>query len=194
MTKEFKKMGFGRLESLIDLFNSTFMQSHNTVIEGGADEPYYLPAGIEAASALGSERFHRIIFTRDYFSSALHEIAHWCIAGAQRRAQPDYGYWYAPDGRSEAQQQAFEQVEVKPQALERIFARASGQAFRISADNLNGGFAASEEFAQNIHQQTLEYCKNGLPKRAQQLVDGMQRVFNTKNILCASEYSLEELL
>lgn len=194
MTDEFKKMCSGRLERLIDLFNSTFMQSHNTVIEGGAAEPYYLPATVGGAPSLGSERFHKVIFTQDYFSSALHEIAHWCIAGAERRALPDYGYWYAPDGRTKAQQHAFEQVEVKPQALERIFARATGQAFRISADNLDGGFTASTGFTESIHMQTITYCQEGLPERAQRLVEGMQRVFNTQNVLCASMYSLEELV
>lgn len=187
MAKEFKNMCFGRLETLINLFNGTFMQSHNTVLVGGAKEPFYAPAG-------GSERFDRVIFTQDYFSSALHEIAHWCIAGKERRTQPDYGYWYAPDGRTEAQQRAFEQVEVKPQAMERIMAKACEQPFRISADNLEAGLSASDSFAENIHAQTLVYCRDGFPERAQRLLEGMQREFQTGNVLQSSLYSFEELV
>src|SRR3546814_2809228 len=48
-------------------------------------------------------------------------VAHWCLAGAARRRQDDYGYWYAADGRDLEQQHLFEQVEVKPQALELLF-------------------------------------------------------------------------
>ncbi len=53
-----------------------------------------------------------------FYASALHEIAHWCIAGENRCQQVDYGYWYEPNGRSEERQFEFEKVEVKPQALE----------------------------------------------------------------------------
>ena len=54
---------------------------------------------------------NRIVFTHDYFASALHEVAHWCVAGPERRRLTDYGYWYAPDGRTEKQQMEFERVE-----------------------------------------------------------------------------------
>ncbi len=37
---------------------------------------------------------------------------------------PDLGYWYAPDGRIEEQQALFEQVEIKPQAIEWLFAKS----------------------------------------------------------------------
>ena len=42
-----------------------------------------------------------------------------------------------------AQQQAFERVEVKPQALEWLFNLCCGHRFRISADNLEAGRGAS---------------------------------------------------
>lgn len=58
------------------------------------------------------------------FNSALHEISHWTIAGAKRRLLPDLGYWYAPDGRTKEQQDLFEQVEIKPQAIEWLFAQS----------------------------------------------------------------------
>lgn len=68
----------------------------------------------------------------------MHEISHWTIAGAKRRLLPDLGYWYAPDGRTKEQQDLFEQVEVKPQAIEWLFAQSFGRKFRVSLDNLTG--------------------------------------------------------
>src|SRR3546814_12851389 len=63
-------------------------------------------------------------------------VAHWCLAGAARRRQDDYGYWYAADGRDLEQQHLFEQVEVKPQALELLFSDVCGLNFCVSVDNL----------------------------------------------------------
>ena len=105
-------------------FNRAFSLTENTVLEGGANEPYYRP---------GSPNV--IYFREDYSRSALHEVAHWCVAGAARRGLPDYGYWYAPDGRDEAQQAAFYGVEVRPQAIEKMFCEALGIDFKVSVDN-----------------------------------------------------------
>ncbi|TQV67782.1 elongation factor P hydroxylase [Exilibacterium tricleocarpae] len=146
-------------DHLIDVFERNFLASHNTRLVKNGVEPVYLPA------RRPGER-HRIVFTRDYFASALHEVAHWCIAGPQRRLLQDYGYWYQPDGRSAEQQRRFEQVEVKPQALEWVFATAAGYRFRVSADNLNGGAAPSADFLGAIYRQVLAYCEGGLPARA----------------------------
>ena len=44
----------------------------------------------------------------------------------------------AKDGRDEEQQKAFEQVEVKPQAIEWAFSIACDFKFNFSLDNLNG--------------------------------------------------------
>src|SRR5690606_1871522 len=128
-----------RASTVVRIFNELFVSSHHTRLEGGAEEPLY------QASAAPDQLSHCIKFTRDYFASALHEISHWCIAGPKRRLLEDYGYWYAPDGRNAAQQKVFEQVEVKPQALEWIFSEAAGYRFRLSADNLDGGVGHSEE-------------------------------------------------
>ena len=124
-----------RAQDLEQLFAQTFAAGYQTVLVGGAEEPLYQP---------GSP--HRIVYTRDYFRSALHEVAHWCVAGEARRQQPDYGYWYAPDGRDALQQRAFEQVEVKPQALEMLFCEACGHPFAVSLDNLEGAAEGSQEF------------------------------------------------
>ena len=116
---------------LIQLFSECFASSHNTTLVGNAEEPLYTPALKDNAA--------QIHFRADYFSSALHEIAHWCIAGEERRAQVDYGYWYIADGRDKAQQTAFFDVEVKPQALEWLFSEACNYPFTVSVDNVVAG-------------------------------------------------------
>lgn len=148
-------------DDLVALFNRLFAERHNTVLEKGGDEPLYLPAGARCGP-------HRLVFKHDYFASALHEIAHWCIAGEQRRKQKDYGYWYAPDGRTKQQQRKFERVEVKPQALEWIFAKAARYKFSISNDNLAADAAPNHAFELAVYQQVLCYCGQGLPSRAAQ--------------------------
>jgi elongation factor P hydroxylase len=140
--------------NLVVLFEKIFLLSHGTRLLGGGEEPEYIPA-----AGLNSE--HTIIFTRNYFASALHEIAHWCIAGEQRRQLPDYGYWYAPDGRTAEQQKKFEQVEAKPQALEWFFSRACGSVFRLSVDNLNGDVGVTESFKESVLREAKGYCLKG---------------------------------
>lgn len=152
---------------LIRLFNAAFAASHNTVLLGGGSEPVYLPADVHNPR-------HRIIFTRDYFASALHEIAHWCLAGKQRRLQVDYGYWYHPDGRTAGEQAKFERVECKPQAIEWAFHLAAGSTFRVSADNLTGAAVNTSAFRERILVQLHHYCQRGFPPRAQRCI----------NILC----------
>ncbi len=116
-----------RLESV---FRACFNESENTLLRGGAVEPFYQPAG-------GERSVNLLIYREDFFASALHEIAHWCVAGNARRRQRDFGYWYAPEGRSSQQQTAFEAMEVKPQALEWFFSKACGYRFQVSVDNFN---------------------------------------------------------
>lgn len=147
-----------RCEDLIELFRSTFFNDFFTVLVGGADEPLYLPAEGDTPA--------RIFFRQDYFSSALHEISHWLIAGEQRRLQQDYGYWYCPDGRDEQQQQAFERVEVAPQALEWILSHACRRRFRLSLDNLHGDTGDSRPFAESVCRQAQCLAEGGLSARA----------------------------
>ncbi len=84
-----------------------------------------------------SERpYNVILFAHGYYSSALHEIAHWLVAGEARRKLEDFGYWYEPDGRSAERQREFESAEIKPQAIEWVLATAAGFRYFASADNL----------------------------------------------------------
>jgi len=167
---------------LIRLFDTAVGQRYRTRLHGGSEEPVYLPA----------ERpgdFHGIHFTHDYFASALHEVAHWCVAGEQRRQLTDYGYWYAPDGRDERQQALFEQVEIKPQALEWIFATACGFPFKVSVDNLTGNASASDSFRFSICQQTHRYCEEGLPYRAGLFTEQLKKFYGVDNPLSQACYS-----
>ena len=109
---------------LISLFNQTFIEMFDTELIGGADEPLYRPM-TKTESA-------KVIFREDYISSALHEISHWVIAGDARRLLEDYGYWYETDGRDTCQQKAFEDVEIKPQAIELLFHFAANIPFKGS--------------------------------------------------------------
>lgn len=144
--------------ALIELFNTLFEERDHTVLLGGADEPVYLPARDECVPA-------QVIFTQDYVSSALHEVAHWCLAGAERRQQLDYGYWYCPE-RSRQQQQDFEHAEVRPQALEAVFSDACGHSFRPSYDRLAEPNYRSVKFEHAITAQKQRFLDRGLPPRA----------------------------
>ncbi|MFV0276297.1 MAG: elongation factor P hydroxylase [Parahaliea sp.] len=162
------------------VFERCFGASERTRLIGGAMEPEYVPAGETGPG--GVCQHHRLYYRQDYFASALHEVAHWCIAGLTRRRQRDFGYWYIPDGRSPAQQAAFQQVEVAPQALEWCLARACGHPFRVSLDNLEGGEAARREelaFKRAVCAAARERCRRGLSPRAACLFDALVVEFGT---------------
>ena len=155
------------------VFHACFSRSFRVRLTGGHIEPLYLPtAGVDSHA--------EIRYREDYVSSALHEVAHWCIAGQARRQQTDYGYWYAPDGRSPGQQAAFERVEVKPQALEWIFSNAVGIRFHISADNLNNeALSFSTGFKEAGRTQVFTYLDTGLPPRAGRFVQALAVEFES---------------
>ncbi len=151
-------------QDLIQLFDNTFSDKYNTRLVKGGDEPIYVPASNECT-------YHQIIFARGYYSSAFHEIAHWCHAGKKRRLLEDYGYWYEPDGRDQAQQHKFEQVEIIPQAIEWAFHVAVNKKFNVSADNLNGCETDTDKFKLKVYQQVMIFIEHGFPVRAQQFID-----------------------
>ena len=162
-----------RCQDLVNIFAECFEQSHNTVLIAGAEEPLYQVADQDCSK-------NRIYFTRDYYASGLHEIAHWLVAGEERRRLEDYGYWYAPDGRSEEQQAEFEKVEAKPQALECILSRAAAFPFRVSADNAEAGLMPSEEFCHAIFKQLQNYCEGALNERSQKLIEALSSYYGTE--------------
>lgn len=156
---------------LEQIFKGCFAASYGTVLVGGGSEPLYI------ASRSAPREPHRVIYREDYFASALHEIAHWCIAGSNRRTSDDYGYWYAPDGRTPLQQGDFERVEAKPQALEWIFSDACKWHFELSADNLAGGNGPTESFATAVSAQKEKYLHEGVPIRAASFRHALERHF-----------------
>lgn len=153
-----------QVDWLILHFNHWF--SHlNVCLVKGDFEPEYFPAT--------SNSYAKIQFAHGFFNSALHEISHWTIAGEERRKLPDLGYWYAPDGRTQEQQALFEQVEIKPQAIEWMFAKAFGRKFRVSLDNLTGEGGDGSTFKDNVYAQVQRYF-NGeakLPRDAKRFIE-----------------------
>ncbi len=160
-------------QDLITIFNRTFLAEYNTKLELGGDEPVYLPADEKIP-------YHRIIFARGFYASALHEIAHWCVAGPQRRLLEDFGYWYEPDGRTEAVQQAFENVEIRPQAYEWLLSVSAGFPFNVSCDNLNGDFEPNRlVFMDKVHKEVIDILDAGLPPRVAQLSEALRHFYQT---------------
>lgn len=156
------------------LFADCFGSTYHTCLRGGADEPLYQPANINESE------MHTIYYRYDYFASALHEIAHWCIAGVRRRTLEDYGYWYAEDGRDLKQQAEFESVEIRPQAIEWAFSLACRKPFRVSIDNLEGAASNERVFSENVKAQLMNYQATGFPKRAAIFLQALHNFYHTQ--------------
>jgi elongation factor P hydroxylase len=173
-SKTIDKWQSTRLETL---FSMCFEQAFSTILKGGAHEPLYMPA-------VEPEHQHVIFYRYDYFSSALHEVAHWCLAGAQRRLTEDYGYWYEPDGRNAAQQLAFQKVEIKPQAIEMAFSIACSKPFSVSVDNLGESCEQRQAdnkaaFEEAVNGQYREFLEKGFPSRAAIFIKALNEAFST---------------
>ena len=152
------------VEALVGVFNRVFQAADATILCGGADEPYYEPGAPSV-----------IYFRDDFDRSALHEVAHWCVAGPVRRGLPDYGYWYAPDGRNAEQQSAFYSVEVKPQAIEALFCEALDLPFAVSVDNLTVDASCPQivDFEAAVDRQIARFRAQGLPDRARRFSEAL---------------------
>ena len=171
---------------LILHFNHWFSHLNVTLIKGDF-EPEYFPATSDTSA--------RIQFAHGFFNSALHEISHWTIAGEERRKLADLGYWYAPDGRTAEQQALFEQVEIKPQAIEWLFAQAFGRKFRVSLDNLTGDAGNGSTFKDNVFEQLQKYF-NGeakLPRDAERFIHCICICCRAGNPLQIDEFKREML-
>ena len=174
------------IDDLIHIFYQCFFDSYNTKLILGDDEPIYLPSDQHTP-------FNRIIFAHGFYSSALHEISHWLIAGQSRRALVDFGYWYVPDGRNESEQALFQVVEVKPQALEWILSKACNFKFRISNDNLDGVCGDSEAFKNAVYNQVLCYLEKGLPERAATLKKALCTFYQVDENFNPQDFSKDAL-
>ena len=170
-----------KIQDIIQLFNQCFATEFNTRLVRGNDEPIYLPAnksdiGIEAQS------YAQVVFAHGYYASAMHEIAHWCLAGEKRRELVDFGYWYCPDGRTADQQAEFQKVEIKPQAIEWGLCVAAGFEFNVSCDNLTGDEFGQQPdhhaFRAQVYEQVKIYVEQGFPARAQTLMQALSQFYN----------------
>ncbi|MCY4045977.1 MAG: elongation factor P hydroxylase [Cellvibrionales bacterium] len=173
-------------QDLIRIFNQLFQDSEQTCLVRGNAEPIYLPANDQ-------KKWHEIHFAHGFFASALHEIAHWCIAGPERRKQVDYGYWYEPNTRSIETQSAFAEVEAKPQALEWIFHQAAGHAFVVSLDNLALEACDMSEFKSAIVLEAKRYQSMGLPKRAKHFQQALATFYGQETALTCYSFDLAEI-
>lgn len=164
---------------LIRLFNTTFGESDNTYLVAGDGEPVYRPASNRRSQ-------HQVIFAHGFARSALHEVAHWCLAGKVRRQLTDFGYWYAPDGRSPELQAVFEQVEVGPQAVEWYLSLAAGITFEISVDNLSGSQPPNRvAFLQAVIARAYQRAEHGWPPRAVRFAAVLQAHFQQPPVTLA---------
>ena len=161
------------LPVFLNLLNTKYLNKFNTMIIGGFDEPFY------QASVSGNSS--EIQFSHDYFRSALHELAHWCVAGVERRKIDDYGYWYAEDGRDQKQQDAFFQMEIKPQAIEWAFSIVCGVKFEASVDNLHNSITGVDEFEKNLVVQLRSSLANGFNQRVTEIIQSIAEHQNIEN-------------
>lgn len=130
-------------------------------IQGGADEPFY-----EAAK----DGKKAVLYFRDnYPRSLLHELSHYCLAGDRRRKLDDFGYWYFPCGRTEEEQLLFEQVEARPQGLEKAMCEAIGIKFSPSLDDFSGR-PASDSFLQQLDKAYQEMLISAPPTASKVLI------------------------
>jgi len=164
--------------AIVGVFDQIFGSSDATCLRGGAEEPLYQPDTVSGSAI--------VYFRHDYLRSALHEVAHWCLAGAVRRRFTDYGYWYTPDNRDKVRQAAFYQVEVRPQALEWIFCDTLRIPFSVSLDNF--GVTSEDNEASTFKSQVgLEKSKmleKGLPARANRFNRALCAIASTDSSSC----------
>ena len=175
-----------QVDWLILHFNHWFSHLNVTLVRGDFEPEYFPATETEAA---------RIEFAHGFFNSALHEISHWSIAGEQRRLLPDLGYWYAPDGRTAEQQALFEQVEIKPQAIEWLFSKAFGRKFRVSLDNLTGDGGNGATFKDHVYAQLQQYFTGEakLPRDAAHFIDCICAYTRSGKTLQSDEFQREML-
>ncbi|WP_392564924.1 elongation factor P hydroxylase [Orbus wheelerorum] len=126
--------------SLIQRLSNVFP---DLIIKGGAEEPFYEAPKGDAKAIL--------YFRSNYPRSLLHELCHYCLSGEKRRQLDDFGYWYYPCGRTADEQLLFEQVEARPQGLEKLMCEIVGITFIPSLDDFSGR-PASEDFLSRLNQ------------------------------------------
>ncbi len=134
-----------------------------TRLVGGAAEPWFEPA------APGRPALIR--YRGDFAQSALHEIAHWCLAGPAGRRRPDYGLIYEPPPRGDAAQARFYAAEVPVQALEMLLARVAGASFHFSPDNPGAELGPQDRhFEDRVVAAFQQLCRQGPGRLAERVL------------------------
>jgi elongation factor P hydroxylase len=171
-------------QEIINVFHFLFKEKYKTIIQKGHEEPFYQSSKIV-------DNYNIIIYANDSLSSLFHEISHWLVAGEERRKEDDYGYWYLPDGRNQEQQEAFFQLEIKPQALEWILSKSADHSFQLSLDNLKlESIEGADLFENNVKKQIKKYIKNGLPKRANLFQKELIKRFGNNHVISEADFIL----
>ena len=165
-------------DTVVFIFDRLFGARYKTHLISGAEEPYYL---------FDPEGYSKIYFRSNYISSALHEVAHWCIAGAKRRRENDYGYFYISD-RSKEQQLHFQRVERKAQALEWVFSVAARVPFEVSVDNFNHNDPIP--FAKEVRSSVMTLLVKGLTARALSFANALSGEVGGGQFLSSKNYNL----
>ena len=168
-------------DDIIEVFHQCFAEAFSTTLCGGADEPYY---------EVHDDKSAVIYFSEDFVASALHEVAHWCLAGRERLKLSDYGYWYE-GARDEAAQKRFEAVEVRPQALEWIFAMTLQLPFRVSADNLYLKGYDNEPFRRNVRDAAEVMLTRGLCPRGKRFAEALNALVDAPKNWCEIRHRLD---
>ena len=157
--------------AICECFNSVFADSHQVQLRGGGAEPDYLPPRAGAPAQL--------VARQDFAASALHEVAHWCVAGARRRLLPDYGYRYVPPPRGELGQAQFFALERRVQAVELLFSQIAGVRFVASADDPDFALTELWRFEQQVRAQVAGWqqgtSQDAPPPRATQFACALAR-------------------
>lgn len=156
-------------DALIKLFANVFP---DLIIQGGADEPFYKAATADEKAVL--------YFRSNYPRSLLHEMSHYCLSGDRRRQLDDFGYWYYPCGRTEEQQRLFEQVEARPQGLEKLMYEIIGIKFIPSIDDFSGK-PPSQDFLMRLDEAYQE-MKSSPPPTAKKALDALAKMGKIKLI------------
>lgn len=107
-----------------------------------------------------------LIAREDFAASALHEAAHWCVAGKRRRRLPDYGYTYVPPPRGAAGQAQFFACELRNQATELYLATRAGVDFVASADDPDFCLSALRRFEAQVRELVQRWEDNHTPELA----------------------------
>ena len=153
------------------------------IISGGASEPFYQASKHDQPAIL--------FFREDYVRSLFHELAHYCLAGTERRMLDDFGYWYRPSGRSDKEQILFESVEARPQGLEKVFCELWQVPFTPSLDDFCER-PASTIFLESLENAYIEMTTNP-PVTAKYLLEGMHHFVEVEsNIINVSGRRMRE--